>query len=462
MDSRSAIGRRVAGRLLSALGGIWLFLAAPLLAQEPDSTIFRIVAVVGNKPILVSEVQERANVELRDQPMPSDPKVRSAFLKTILQRMVDEELVVQAALQDTAIKVTDEEVTQSVDELFRNVRSRYQSEEQFRKDLQATGFQTLEEWRSFTSEQQRRAFLQKQFWARLKGGKQYKPIPPTEAEIREYFERNKASFRPQGEAISFRQIVISPTASDADKAVARAQADSILQELRKGGDFETAARRFSMDPGTREQGGSLNWIRRGQGYDPKFEDAAFFLKPGQISDPVETSFGYHLIQVQRTQPAEVQVRHILIMPVIDSARADSTRKLAEAVYAAIKAGASFDSLQRLYHDKIEEREANQFPLDRLTQSAPAYANAIRDVKAGELVPLFRLDASDPNRTKYAIVQLTARIPAGEVRFEDVRDRLRANLSDELAQRRFLERLRRTTYVDIRDICPTELLGLGWR
>jgi peptidyl-prolyl cis-trans isomerase SurA len=436
-----------------ALGSLALA-AAPVgaAAQQKDTTttIDRIVAIVGTKAILATQVQEQAFVQLRDQQLPTDPKVRAAFFKSLVQQMVDDELVIQEAQRDTAIRVTDEEVTQSVDELFRNARARYSSDEQFRKDLAASGFQTLEEWRNYTSDQQRRELLKQRFWERVRGQKQYKPIPPTDAEIRDYFEKNKATFRPQGEAISFRQIVIGPIPSDSAKAKARALADSILVELRKGGDFAVAAKRFSMDPGSREQGGSLNWIRRGQGYDPRFEDAAFSLRPGQISDPVESSFGFHLIQVQRTQPAEVQVRHILIMPVVDSVRADSTRRLAEAVYAAVKAGASFDSLQRLYHDKIEEREANQFPIERLTQSAPAYATAIKDVKQGELAPLFRLDASDPLRTKYVVLQLTARIPAGEVRFEDIRDQLRNKLGDILARRRYLERLRQTTFVEIRE------------
>jgi peptidyl-prolyl cis-trans isomerase SurA len=422
----------------------------PAQGKDTTATIDRIVAIVGTKAILATQVQEQAFVQLRDQQLPTDPKIRAAFFKNLVQQMVDDELIIQEAQRDTAVRVTDEEVTQSVDELFKNARARYSSDEQFRKDLAASGFQTLEEWRNYTSEQQRRELLKQRFWERVKGQKQYKPIPPTDAEIRDYFEKNKPTFRAQGEAISFHQIVIAPTASDSAKAKARAQADSILQELRKGGDFAVAAKRFSMDPGSREAGGSLNWIRRGQGYDPKFEDAAFSLRPGQISDPVESSFGYHLIQVQRTQPAEVQVRHILIMPVVDSIRADSTRRLAEAVYSAAKGGASFDSLQRIYHDKVEEREANQFPIERLTQSAPAYATAIKDVKQGELAPLFRLDASDPLRTKYVVLLLTARIPAGEVRFEDVRDQLRNRLGDILARRKYLDRLRQTTFVEIRE------------
>ena len=98
--------------------------------------------------------------------------------------------------------------------------------------------------------------------------------------------------------------------------------------------------------------------------------------------PVESAFGFHLIQVERVQPAEVSVRHILIMATVDSADAEVARKTAEAAYIAVKSGASFDSLQRLYHDKAEEREVEQFPLDRLTQQAPAYGTAFRDAKEG--------------------------------------------------------------------------------
>ena len=87
----------------------------------------------------------------------------------------------------------------------------------------------------------------------------------------------------------------------AEKQRAYALADSIAQALRHGADFAVAARRFSQDPGSREQGGDLGWFRRGP-LVPEFERVAFALKPGVISDPVETPFGYHIIQVKRTQP----------------------------------------------------------------------------------------------------------------------------------------------------------------
>lgn len=435
---------------MRAVVGLLVFgvsLVGSATAQQSDTSnvIDRIVAVVGSRAIVATQLQERAFAELGKDP-PTDPKERDALFKAILNALIDEELVIQEAQRDTAIKVTDEEVTQSVDELFRNARGRYNSEEQFRKDLAAAGFQTLEEWRSYSSDQQRRRFLSDRFWDRLNGQQKLKAIAPTDKEVKECFDSNCLRLQSRGEGISFRQIVISPTPSDSAKARARALADSILGGLRAGGDFATAARRFSMDLGTRDQGGSLNWIRRGQGWDPKFEEVAFSLRVGQISDPVETSFGYHLIQVERAQPAEIQVRHILLRPALDSSNAEAARKTAEAAYLAIKSGAAFDSLQRIHHDRSDEREASQFPIANLP---PAYANAVRDLKEGDLVPLFQLEDQEPFRAKQVILQVTARIPAGAPRFEDVQDRIRNSLGQVLARRRYLEKMRQATHVEVR-------------
>ncbi|MFN0179024.1 MAG: peptidylprolyl isomerase [Gemmatimonadales bacterium] len=434
-------------RSMVSLVGLGWLLAGSLAAQQSDDNIDRIVAVVGNKAIVATQLQERAFAELAKD-LPADPKERATLLKAILNALIDEELVVQEAQRDTAIKVTDEEVTQSVDELFRNARGRYNSEEQFRKDLADAGFMTLEEWRSYSSDQQRRRFLSDRFWDQLRGKQHLKSIAPTDKEVRECFDTNCMRLQDRPEALSFRQIVIGPTAPDTAKARARAVADSILIELRKGGDFAVAARRFSMDPATRDQGGSLNWIRRGQGWDPKFEDAAFTLRVGQISDPVETAFGIHLIQVERAQPAEIQVRHILLTPTVDSASAAAARKRAEDTYLAIKNGADLDSLQRLLHDKSDEREANQFPINALP---PAYANAVRDVKEGELAPLFQIEQGDPNRAKHVVLRVITRIPAGPPRFDDVKDQIRNRLGDVLARRKYLDRMRLSNHVEVRDL-----------
>lgn len=440
-------------RLLMAAAGAALLASAaqPLLAQQAtgeDSAVDRIVAIVGSTPILLSEVDEQifARLQAQQQTPPTDPVQVRALRRDMLQQLVDLELIYQIALTDTTVKVTDEQVDAAVDEQVRNIRRQFRSDEEYRTQLRETGFLTPEEYRRWLTETQRKELIRNRMIEQLRGTGKLKPVIPTDRELRVAFEEERGR-RKRPQSVSFRQIVVAPTARDSAKARAFGLADSIATELRKGGDFATAARRFSMDEASKEQGGSLGWFRRGV-MDQRFEDVAFALRPGTISPPIETPFGYHLIQVERVQPAEVSARHILIMPEITQADADSARLRAESVRAALAAGASFDSLARQYHDPLEDREVPGLPVDRLL---PVYAQAFEGVEEGGLTPVVRLEIPNlPLRAKYAVVQVTERTPEGEYRYEEVKDQLRNQLGERLMIRRYLDRLRLATYVEVRE------------
>jgi peptidyl-prolyl cis-trans isomerase SurA len=418
--------------------------AVATTAADTTFMVDRVLAVVGNRPVLASQVEEEIfSRESQGAKLPTDPEGMAAIRQQIVSSIIDEELLVQQAQRDTAIKVTDEEIASGVEEQVRKVRGNFISEVDYRAELQKAGFQTPEEYRRWLSDQQRRAAFQNRLVEKLRGEGKLKPVSPTEKEMREFFNEQKASLGARPATLSFRQIVISPKPSPEAKARSKAQADSIVLELRQGADFATAARRFSQDPGSKEQGGSLNWFRRGVMV-PEFERVAFALKPGVVSDPVESPFGYHIIQVERVQPAEVQARHILLVPEIDSAHVDSARAIAESVRSALEAGASFDSLQRIYHDRSAEREAESVPLTKLPEN---YAKVIGTADSGTVVPVFTLPAG--GREQFVVLQVTGRRPEGEVKYEDVRDRIREQLGQQLAIRRYLDRLRKATYVEIR-------------
>jgi peptidyl-prolyl cis-trans isomerase SurA len=437
---------------LAALVLVGTGAASPLAARQrtpADSVIDRIVAVVGTKAVLRSNIEERILQEFpQGKGLPTTPEDKARLQRDILEALVNEELLVQEAARDTTIKVLDDDVTKSVDALIKTTRARFASEDAWRKDLRAAGFDTPDEYRLWLTEQQRRQLTIKELMNKLKGAGKLKTVAPTEAELRDYFDSNKASFPKRSETVSFRQIVIAPPAKPDAKARARALADSILLELRKGADFAAAARRFSMDPGSKDAGGEIGWIRRGTGLlDPKFEEMAFYLRPGVVSDPVETSFGFHLIQVERSQPAEVQVRHILIMPAIDTADADSAARAAAAVRDALLKGAPFDSLQRVWTDKVEEKDLESIPLESLP---PTYSEAIAGVGVNQFSPVFRMEAPvDPLRSTYGVLLVTARVPAGAVRFEDVKEQIRQGLTERLTQQRYIDKLRKASLVDIR-------------
>lgn len=408
-----------------------------------------ILAVVGNRVILQSMVEEQIFIRFpQGQGLPSTPEGMAAVRRDILQDMIANELLLLEAERDTTLRATDEDIDAAVDEVTRNARQRYTSDQDFRRDLQQAGFQTPEEWRAWLRDDQRDRLLVDAMRSKLKQTGKLKTVTPTEAELRAFFDERKGAQR-RPETISLRQIIVAPKAAIEAKAVAFAKADSIAKALRAeggGGDaFAQAARRFSQDPGSKEQGGELGWFRRGV-MDPAFERVAFGYRPGVISDPVETAFGYHVIQVQRIQTAEVQARHILIMPEIGPEQVDSARRAAEGIRAMLANGASFDSLQVRYHDPAESKELQRFPIDRLPE---AYRNAINGVAAGGVSPVFELKGPAGTNSKFGVVRVVAREPAGEVTFDDAKEALRPRLEEIMTMQRHLDELKRTTFVDVR-------------
>jgi peptidyl-prolyl cis-trans isomerase SurA len=417
------------------------------IAAMPDTAVVvdRVVAVVGNRPVLASQVDEEVfSRQSGGQHLPDNPDSLNAIRKQVVSSIVDEELLVQQAQRDTSIKVTDQEIADGVEQQVKKIRANFGSELDYKSELKKAGFQTPEEYRRWLTDQQRRAAYQNRLIDKLRQDGKLKPVPPTEPELKAYFDEQKANLGSRPATLSFRQIVIAPRPSPEAKARTRAQADSIVLELRRGADFATAAKRFSQDPGSKDLGGSLNWFRRGVMV-PEFERVAFALRPGVVSDPVESPFGYHIIQVERVQPAEVQARHILLIPEIDSVHVDSARALADSVRRMVLRGVSFDSLQRALHDPSAERQAENVPVDKVPE---AYAKAIGESDSGAVAPVFQLPGAG-TREQFVVAQLMGRRPQGDIRFEDVRDRIREQLGQQLAIRRYIDTLRRATYVDVR-------------
>lgn len=132
----------------------------------------------------------------------------------------------------------------------------------------------------------------------------------TGSELKEYYQQSRERYRVPGsqEEVRVRHILLSlkPEAAEDERAEIRRRMEGIREEaLKPGADFAELARKYSEDSGTREQGGDLGFFPRGR-LIKEFEDAAFSLSPGEISEVVETSYGYHLLQVTERKPVEYQ------------------------------------------------------------------------------------------------------------------------------------------------------------
>jgi peptidyl-prolyl cis-trans isomerase C len=128
-------------------------------------------------------------------------------------------------------------------------------------------------------------------------------ITVTDEEISTFYERNKDKFkRPESVRASHILVDSKPTDTPEDKQKAKEKAQGLLKQLKEGKDFAELAKTESACP-SKAQGGDLNFFGKGQMV-PEFENVAFALKPGEISDVVETQFGYHIIKVTEKKPEE--------------------------------------------------------------------------------------------------------------------------------------------------------------
>jgi peptidyl-prolyl cis-trans isomerase SurA len=423
---------------------------ASLGAQQPApqrATLDRIVAVVGDQPITRFDLEQRM---LQDQQRGMRPPTDSAALKAYqtqaLNTMIDEELLLQKA-KELKVDVPDNEIASTVDRQIRDIKARFTTESEFRTELAKAGLGTPEEYRRMLVEQMKRDETIKRTMQKLREDNKVIPANVTEDEVKEAFERGRASLPRRPAQVTFRQIVMAPRPTAAAKEVARVKAESILAEIKKGGDFALLAKRESMDPGTKEVGGDLGWHRRGD-FVTEFERWVWSLPPGELSPVFESPFGYHIVRVDRAAAGEIKARHILIRPKLDSADLARAHAEADSVLKLWRAGAPFDSLAKKHHDYAAKEETSILdPMAR--DSLPeSYQRAFAGKAPNDLV---EFEIPDPQRgmPKVVVAQLLSANPGGEYTLKEMRDLVRNRLAEEGGVRRYLDGLRKRSYVSIR-------------
>ena len=443
--------------LIIALGAA----TAPLGAQNPvppvpapkDSVVEldRIIAIVADQPITQYDLQERL-LAIRQRPgfrMPTSEAEFNALAREVLGSLIDEEVLLQKAEQ-LKVEVTDQELAPNVEKQMRQIRGQFQSDAELRAELVKAGLGSIEEYRRFLTEQMRRGELQRRVIEKLRQEGKVPPVSVPAAEVEEAFNRQRASLPRRPATVTFRQIVVTPFARAEAKAKARAKADSLLAEIKGGGDFERIAKRESEDPGSKELGGDLGWNRRGVMV-PEFEKWMFGLRPGDLSPVVETAHGFHIIRVDRVQPGEVKARHVLVKPVIDSIDDARGAALADSIAERWKAGVAFDTLVKRFHDPLEESSILT-PIPRDSTLPESYRKGFEGKKPLDIF-VFAIPGV-AGHPKFVVAQRVTADEGGEYTLADLKERVRQQLQEEGSIRRFLDNLRKEMYVSIRIEDPT--------
>jgi peptidyl-prolyl cis-trans isomerase D len=258
-------------------------------------------------------------------------------------------------------------------------------------------------------------------------------LPPDttipESQLRDYFNAHKSEFERQGRAW-LSVVAIPRTVTAADSAAVRARAEALRAEIAAGANFEEVARRESSDTVSGANGGDLGRGTRGR-FVSEFERAAYALQAGELSQPVLTPFGYHIIRVDEKKGDTLALRHILVRIQPSDSSAVRIDRLADQL-ASLAAGsdqpAKLDTaaqrlgLQTLKVEAQEGEAATQNGRTIPSVSAWAFGGA----KKGEISDLF--DAEDG----YYLARLDSIAPGGEPRFENVRGEVLARLTRERA------------------------------
>ena len=250
-------------------------------------------------------------------------------------------------------------------------------------------------------------------------------VTVTDAEISSFYDRNKKRFERPGRAV-VSLLTVPRAVTAADSADAKRRIDAIRTEIVAGAKFEDVAKRSSTDTISGADGGSLGKGGKGR-FTPKFEEAAYALKVGEISQPVLTPFGWHLIRVESRQGDTLDLRHILVNIAQSDSSATRTDRRADSL--ATKAGSqedpkAFDAAAKQLgltaaSAVVLEKEPLSFA-GRYVPSVSAWA--FSGVRAGETSDLF--DSPDA----YYLARLDSLTKGGQAPLSEVKDDIRRRLA----------------------------------
>ena len=289
-----------------------------------------VAAVVGDRVVLNSDINQTLAMTIFQQKLDPQKDVNKISLlrKQIVKTTVDRKVVLIMAELDSIV-VADKEVDRALNQQVDNIVSQAGGEEAAEKALgQPLRVFKREYWYEIkdllTTQKYQQTLMQK--------------VSVSRNDVLGFFEAYKDSIPPFPSTIKLKHLLIKvvPDSSQEQKTVA------FLNDLRgrlikKTSTFESLAADYSQDPGSKNSGGSLGFVRRGSLVTP-FEAVAFNLSPGEISKPVKTDFGYHIIETQEIRGDRIKVRHILMSP-------PTTEKDESAAY--VKAVALKDSSSSL-------------------------------------------------------------------------------------------------------------------
>ena len=414
----------------------------PVSFVHPQQILDQAVAIVNDDVILESEVTQGAYVlamRLGIDPT-KDPEKLSALRKEVMDNLIVQKVLLTRADEET-VKVEDRQVESVLDEQMKTMVQQLGSEEKV-EEYFGTPIKKLR--RDYRDEIKNNLKVKNLRDQKVMG------IKISRREAEEFFQTMKDSLPEYKESVDISHILLEIKPGEKAKNEALARITEILNRIKTGEDFADLAKRYSEDPGSAPKGGELGFLQRGD-FMREFEEAAFALEPGQISDVVQTSLGYHIIQLIERRGEKINVRHILIRLTATEQDAQTALEEITQIHNKIVNGkADFSEMAKKYSNDQSTREEGGhlgwFEVEQLRETSKEFTQVLDTVKVGEV--------SEPFRTRfgYHILKLNERREGRKLSLSEDWDKIEAMALDLKRQKEFekwVDRLKKDQYIEIK-------------
>ena len=363
-----------------------------------------IIAKVGDYIILDSDI-DKSYLEISS----SGASIKDITRCQILGKIMEDKLYAHQAVIDS-VKVTDGEVKSMMDERLSYMVEQIGSMDKVVKYYKKN---TEEEFRTYffdvLKEQKLTSEMQKKI---------VDEVEITPEEVRNFFKKIPTADLPVfGDEMEVAQIVVIPKVSEAEKQKVIDKLNEFKKEVQAGeSSFATKAVLYSQDPGSRATGGYYKMNKKTQ-FVKEFKEVAFSLQEGEISEPFETDYGYHIIYVEKIKGQDIELRHILLIPAVTPEDLKAAKEKITLIKKRIEdKEITFDKAAKTMSDEKETRTnggalinpKTQDTRFELTKMDPTLYSQVSNLKDNEIsAPL--LDEDQNGKKKYKIITVTNRI-----------------------------------------------------
>ena len=375
------------------------------LAQEDSRNVQEIdgvIAIVADEIILRSDVESQFK-QYAESGMEVGPNTRCVLFEDLLVQ----KLLVHQAKVDSVV-VEEAEVRSELDRRIQYFVAQIGSVERLEQFYE----KSIEEIRAEFYE-----VINEQLLVQRMQGQITSAVKVTPKEIKEFYNSIPEDSLPFVNAeVKLAQLTINPEVSQQQKEETRAKLNALRERIVKGEDFGTLAYLYSEDPGSAQQNGELGFMRREQ-LVPEFAAAAFDLEKGEISQVVETDFGYHIIEMIERKGQELNARHILLKPKVNPSDLILVKDKLDSIYTEIETNDSVNfelMVQEYSNDKESKNNAGvmlnpqtgspMFEVNTLNQYDPNLFYTVDRLKVGDLSKPVMYEKQDGTRA-YRILKL---------------------------------------------------------